>query len=210
MQIAETPTIDLAALQRTRKAVLLVGILLCVGFLLVGTSTWPGGTLVHEVIEWIGIALIIVAIVGRTWCAIYIGGRKAQVLTDTGPYSISRNPLYAFSILGAVGAGAQFGSIVMAVLGGLMALFVFLLVVRKEEQALIKLLGPAYQSYLERVPRFVPDFSQWRDVETLTVRPSLIVMTFFDALVFSLALPLAEGAEFLHEQGVLPSLLSLP
>ena len=210
MQIAAKQSIDLVALQRTRKAVLLVGILLCIGFMLFGTSSWPGGTTVHETIEWAGIVLILIAIVGRTWCALYIGGRKAQVLTDTGPYSICRNPLYVFSILGAVGTGAQLGSMVMALVGGLMAWFVFLLVVRKEEEALVTLLGPAYEAYVQRVPRFFPDFSLWRDVESITVRPSLIVMTFLDALVFSLSIPLAEGIEYLHEQGILLALVQLP
>lgn len=210
MQIAAKQPVDLVGLQRTRKAVLLGGILLCIGFLLFGTSSWPGGTFMHETIEWIGIMLILIAIVGRTWCALYIGGRKAQVLTDSGPYSICRNPLYVFSILGGAGTGAQLGSIVMALVAGLTTWFVFLLVVRKEEEALVTLLGPAYEAYVQRVPRFIPNFSLWRDVESITVRPSLIVMTFLDALVFSLSIPLAEGIEYLHEQGFLLALVQLP
>lgn len=210
MQIAAKRSVDLVALQRTRKAVLLVAILLGVGFLLFGTSTWQSGTFMHETIEWVGIVLITIAIIGRTWCALYIGGRKAQVLADTGPYSICRNPLYVFSILGGAGVGAQLGSMVMTLVGGLMAWFVFLLVVRKEEEALATLLGPAYEAYVQRVPRFLPDFSLWRDVDNLTVRPSLIVMTFLDALVFLLSIPLAEGIEYLHDKGILLALVQLP
>lgn len=210
MEATQPNFADLIAVQRMRKAVLLAGIALCVVFLFFGTSRWPGGTLVHEAIEWTGIALIVIAIVGRTWSSLYIGGRKVSTLVDTGPYSITRNPLYAFSILGAAGAGAQLGSVVMALAGGLMAWIVFLIVVRREEQVLIGALGAPYTDYTSRVPRFLPNIVLWRDSDSLVIRPSIIIVTFFDALLFFLAIPLAEGVEYLHELDLLLNLIQLP
>ena len=208
MEATQPGFVDLIGVQRMRKAVLLVGIAICVAFLFFGTSRWRGGT--HETIEWTGIALIVVAILGRTWCSLYIGGRKAATLVNTGPYSITRNPLYVFSVLGAAGAGAQLGSVVMAIVGALMASLVFLLVVRKEEHVLKAALGAPYIDYLRRVPRFLPNFWLWRDSASLVIRPSLIIVTFFDALLFFLAIPLAEGVEYLHELDILPNLIQLP
>ena len=71
-------------------------------------------------IEWFGIFAIILCIFGRTWTSLYIGGRKNRALLTKGPYSVVRNPLYVFSILGAAGAGAQLGSVISSVIIGLL------------------------------------------------------------------------------------------
>ena len=42
---------------------------------------------------------------------LYVGGRKNAELVTTGPYSMMRNPLYFFSLLGVAGVGAQTGSV---------------------------------------------------------------------------------------------------
>ena len=36
-------------------------------------------------IEWIGIVAIVVCILGRTWCSLYIGGRKIEQFVTEGP-----------------------------------------------------------------------------------------------------------------------------
>jgi protein-S-isoprenylcysteine O-methyltransferase Ste14 len=177
---------------------------------MIGDARWPGGTLVHEIIEWVGIVLIVTAILGRTWCSLYIGGRKIASLVMIGPYSVTRNPLYVFSVLGAIGAGAQVGSALLALATGLIVYLVFLIVAFKEEQALTTEFGAPYQDYVDRVPRFMPDFSLWRDVDKLEVTPRRVAVTFFDGLFFLLAIPLAEGIEYLHDSGTLPTLFVLP
>lgn len=63
----------------------------------------------RAVIERTGGLLILLCIAGRTWCSLYIGGHKERQLIVSGPYSITRNPLHAFSILGTVGIFAVFG-----------------------------------------------------------------------------------------------------
>lgn len=207
---AANSTIDLAHVQLVRKAVLLAAVAACVLLLVFGESRWAGGGLPHETIEWTGIGLIVFCILGRTWASIYIGGRKVRSLVRAGPYSVSRNPLYVFSVIGAAGAGAQMGSAILALAAGLIALLIFYAVVLKEEAALRDRFGAAYREYLATVPRFVPDWSLWQDAEKIEVRPQLIVRTFIDACVFLLAIPLAEGFEWLHEAGYLTSLVLLP
>jgi hypothetical protein len=70
--------------------------------------------------------------------------------------------------------------------------------------------GQTYRDYLDRVPRFFPDFSLWRDVDKVEVSPRLVRVTALDACVFLLSVPLAEGVEFLHDLNLLPKLLTLP
>jgi hypothetical protein len=126
-----------------------------------------------------------------------------------GPYSIVRNPLYVFSILGAAGAGAQLGSITTAMLSGLLAWLVFHVVVRQEERLMAERYGDAFAAYMASVPRFLPDLRLWRDVPTLTVIPRRVVQTFADAMFLLLAVPLAELFEHLQQIGMLPVRLHL-
>jgi protein-S-isoprenylcysteine O-methyltransferase Ste14 len=202
--------IALDRVQLVRKAVLLVLVLISVGFLLFGESRWPSGSGTHELIEWIGLALIVVCIAGRTWCSLYIAGHKVHRLVTLGPYSISRNPLYVFSIVGALGAGAQLGSLTLAAAAAASAAVVFFFVVRMEERALTATLGAPYERYLSEVPRFLPDWTLWKDAEKVEAHPRLILRTFVDACVFLLSIPIAEGFEYLHEIGALPTFLTLP
>ena len=164
-------------------------------------SPWPEGQKIHESLEWLGIGLIVICIVGRTWCTLYIGGRKNTVVVDEGPYSVSRNPLYMFSLLGAAGVGAQLGSFIMMLVVPAIVWLVFRIVVAREEKHLLNGLGEPYRDYVSRVPRFLPRLSLWRNAEYLEVRPSRVVRTFMDACFFLAAIPLAESFEWLQQSG---------
>jgi protein-S-isoprenylcysteine O-methyltransferase Ste14 len=200
--------VDIASVQMARKLGLLVTLaLFCVLFCFGGTR-WPFG--VHEAMRWIGGGLIFVCISGRTWCSLYIGGRKNHELVTAGPYSISRNPLYVFSIIGALGIGAQFGAVTVAVLGGVSAWMVHILVVRQEERLLLAEHGETYTRYLAEVPRFFPRFSRWKNVEVLEVLPRTVARTFADACIFLGAIPVAGGLDLLHHLGLLRVFFRLP
>jgi len=188
-----TPTtLGLGAVQKIRKAAVLIGLIGLVGLSLVSQSIGGVDGEWHEHVEAAGLAAMVVSIVGRAWCSLYIGGRKKSEIVDRGPYSISRNPLYVFSFVGAFGMGAQSGSVTIALLFVLVALLVFSLTVGREEAFLEREFGTAYRVYKARTPRFWPRFGLWRDEEQLTIRPSLFLLTIRDGLVFLFAIPLFE------------------
>ena len=108
-------TAGLQKIQQLRKVALLVGILAVLALAAVSRS-FGGEGLFSELLEMGGLALIAVCIIGRAWCSLYIGGRKTAEIVDRGPYSISRNPLYVFSFMGAFGMGALTGSLTIALL----------------------------------------------------------------------------------------------
>ena len=199
---------DIATVQMARKLGFLVALASLGVLFFFGTSRWPSP--VDEAIEWFGIVLIFVCICGRTWCSLYIGGRKISELVTAGPYSVSRNPLYVFSIIGAIGVGAQLGALTTAVLAGTFVWMVHLLVVVQEERLLSSEHGDAYRAYLVAVPRFLPRFAQWRDVDMLQVSPRVVTRTFLDACMFLAAIPVAEALDFLHQLGVLRVFFRLP
>lgn len=201
---------SISQVQIIRKFVLLVAIAVAIFLFAVTDTIYPSGHAVHELVEWVGILLIVVCILGRTWSSLYIAGRKGRELVTNGPYSTSRNPLYFFSIIGAAGMGAQSGSIVIGLACGAIAALVFYVVVKQEEKLLTGVHGQPYEDYLIKVPRFVPKPSLWHDNKTLTIEPRRVLMTFADALVFLLAVPIAEGFEYMREAGMIPTLLVLP
>ncbi|MGU9537294.1 methyltransferase family protein, partial [Proteus mirabilis] len=84
-------------------------------------------------VEHLGMVAIMVCVLGRAWCALYIGGRKKQEIVTSGPYSLCRNPLYVFSVIGAFGVGAQTGSLSVGLAFALACWGVFLIVARREE-----------------------------------------------------------------------------
>lgn len=178
--------------QKIRKAGVLLALLGLVGFSLVTQSIDGVDGEWHEHVESAGFVAMVLAIVGRAWCSLYIGGRKKSEIVDRGPYSISRNPLYVFSYVGAFGIGAQSGSVTIAMMFVLAAMAVFYLTVQREEAYLQREFGAVYTAYKARTPRFWPRFSLWKDEEQLTIRPVLFLTTIRDGLVFLLAIPVFE------------------
>ena len=86
----ETPLVTtsdphhLRRVQLIRKAVLavcLVGVCVLAGI----SHTLSGDHGFHEGMESFGLALILICIVGRSWCSLYIGGRKKAEIVDRGP-----------------------------------------------------------------------------------------------------------------------------
>ncbi|MET3781783.1 protein-S-isoprenylcysteine O-methyltransferase Ste14 [Brevundimonas sp. 1080] len=199
----------LRRVQLIRKAVLAVCVVgVCALAAITHTAINAEGF--HEAWEAFGLALIIICIVGRSWCSLYIGGRKKAEIVDRGPYSVSRNPLYVFSFIGAFGMGAQTGSVLMSCLFTLIAFLVFYATVRREEDWLKATFGADYEAYMARTPRFWPRFSKWRDQDTLEIKPTLFLTTLRDGLAFLLVIPLFEALEHAQDVGWVHAMFTLP
>jgi protein-S-isoprenylcysteine O-methyltransferase Ste14 len=206
-RIVMAATADLGRFQARRRKVLAV--LIAAIFLVLLFVASAGSDATHELVEKVGAILIFIAILGRTWCTLYIGGRKSADIITGGPYSVTRNPLYVFSAIGAMGIGAMTGSVVVALFFGVFTWLAFLLVIFVEEDYLDRNFGEPYRAYMRRVPRFFPKFWLFRENEMLTVKPQLIYRTFADGLVFVLAYPFFEIVEHFQNIGVLPVVLRL-
>jgi protein-S-isoprenylcysteine O-methyltransferase Ste14 len=201
---------DVAALhrfQRMRRILLAVLLAVVVAGLCLVQASWSQGT--HDLIESVGLSVIVVGILGRMWCTLYIGGRKSAEVVTSGPYSVCRNPLYFFSSVAAAGVGAQTGSILLSIVFFLGCAIAFTIVIRREEAFLSREFGAPYQEYLETVPRFWPNPLLFKDDRELLVRPDRIYTTLGDGAVFFVAKPLMELVEYLQDSGVIPVLLHL-
>jgi protein-S-isoprenylcysteine O-methyltransferase Ste14 len=81
---------------------------------------------------------------------------KQQVLTMTGPYAYTRNPLYFGSFILLIGVAAATRSVASALI--LLAYFglFYSVVMRREERELFQHHGQAFQEYARTVPLFFP------------------------------------------------------
>jgi protein-S-isoprenylcysteine O-methyltransferase Ste14 len=167
-----------------RKRILVVqGLsILAVGSLLFSRPGWDEASTFHEFVEMIGFVLILICIFRRLWSILYVGGRKNSELAVSGPYSITRNPLYLFSTIGAFGIGLMFGSIIVAAALGVCTYAVFGLTARKEETFLRDKLSPTFEAYVARTPRFWPNPRLYRDEHQHTFSTTALRSTFFEPL----------------------------
>jgi len=105
-------------------------------------------------------SIIFGAIVGalglclRAYAAGYL--RKQSVLTVTGPYRYTRNPLYLGSSVLALGAGIATRSWISAAILVVYFALVYAVVMRREEQELFVQHGEAFKAYAAAVPLFFP------------------------------------------------------
>ncbi|MFN3891668.1 MAG: methyltransferase family protein [Beijerinckiaceae bacterium] len=195
--------------QRARK----IALRLLIACLLLGMpfvrSGYPSDEM-HETIKWMGRLLILAGIFGRAWCTMHIGGQKFTELVTYGPFSISRNPLYVFSLIATFGAGLQTASVLFAIVATLGVWIVIDATVRKEETALGARFGESYAAYCARTPRYLPRFSSWRGENVVSVNMQLFYKTILDGFLFFLVVPVAELFDWLQKLGYVPVLLKLP
>jgi len=161
-------------------------------------------------IETLGIGLVIICVLGRSYCAIFIGGVKNKMVIQEGPFSIVRNPLYVFSFLGILGIGLQSGrlSIAMLLIGAF--ILYYKQVVASEETYLLGTFGDAYQEYNQRVPRWWPKWKLWQEPAEILMRPFFLRQTMIDATAFFIAGPTFKLLDILHDQAALPYYITLP
>ena len=197
----------LARYQKLRRLWIFIGIVVTGGLLLSVRTAWDEVAAEH--IELAGICLIWIGIVGRLWSILYIGGHKANAIITDGPYSVMRNPLYFFSTIAATGVGFQTGTLTAGLLFGILCFAAFQIVIRREEKYLSTAFGAPYANYLASVPRFFPKMSLFHDRETREISTHRMYSTLLDGLVFFIAFPLFEFAEYLQETGFIPVLAHL-
>ncbi|MDM9625259.1 isoprenylcysteine carboxylmethyltransferase family protein [Rhizobium sp. S152] len=165
---------------------------------------------IRTILEAMGTLAIFVAIVGRCWSLFYIGGRKNSELVDFGPYSICRNPLYFFSLIGIAGIGAQTGSLVCMAVFVVATYLAFDTAMRGEEAYLGSRYGEAFDDYKRSVPRLLPDPSLWRECEDIPLRSVRAVGSLRDGIVFLGAWLAIEVVRLAQASGLLPVFWTLP
>jgi protein-S-isoprenylcysteine O-methyltransferase Ste14 len=81
--------------------------------------------------------------------------RAATNLVTTGPFSVSRNPIYLGNTVMLLGAAAAFANLWFVALAPCAAFAVTHLAIRREERHMDRTFGAAWRDYARRVPRWL-------------------------------------------------------
>ncbi len=159
-------------------------------------------SLYHEAFELLGNFMVAICAMGRVYSTAFLGGFKNNKLVDHGVYSIIRNPLYFFSLIGI--AGVALISNHLVVMLGLPLFFILLYsrLIAREEGYLLEQFGQDYIDYKKRVPALWPRFSQYRAPETTQMYPKFLNKAFLDAVWWLSALPFIEAVEYLQDLNI--------
>jgi protein-S-isoprenylcysteine O-methyltransferase Ste14 len=156
-----------------------------------------------------GIILVGSAIVGRLWCAEYIAGRKTESLVTDGPYSVCRNPLYFFSLIGGTGVGLCTGSLILATIIPAVFAVIYPAAILSEERILQEAHGEAFDDYVSKVPRFFPKWSLFREPAQYTANTKIFRREMLDTLCFAYIVGLFEMIMALVDGGVIKAFFAL-
>lgn len=178
--------------------------------LLLTDNYWTQHRFIEVLFETFGLCFATVGAFGRLWASVYISGYKVKKLAKEGPYSIVRNPLYLFSLIGAVGIALASESLLITAIVIMAFLLYYPFVVAREENRLAAKHGEGYEEYARRTPRFIPKLSLYQEPKTYVInvpkhRQALLDATFF--IWIYVALQLINHA---HEAGLLPILFRIP
>ena len=99
----------------------------------------------------------IVALAGLVFRGLAAGRLEKNLkLATSGPYALTRNPLYLGSFLLATGFAIAGCSLVLGIALVALFLLIYLPVMRREETFLRQKFGKEFEDYSARVPLFVP------------------------------------------------------
>jgi len=122
----------------------------------------------------VGLSLVVVGLALRSWAVGIL--RKNHVLTTTGPYGLTRNPLYIGSFLMLFGFCALIGDTRNVWFMLVPLVFLYWLRIRVEEQDLERLFGADWAAYARTTPRVFPRhgarvwLADWRFAQWLKSR----------------------------------------
>ncbi len=180
-------------------------VILCLGIVILFTgSYWEDNSVVGGVLFLIGAILAGIATVGRMWCSVYISGYKKNLLVTTGPYSICRNPLYFFSLMGAVGVGLATKTFAIPLIIFILFALYYPFVIRREEKRLAGIHHEAFENYRRKTPRFIPSLLNFGEPEEYTIKPGFLRGRFTDSLWFMWLIGLLALVESLHRHSIVP------
>ncbi len=183
---------------------------LVIALILFTAPIWKQPGVFEFVMNGVGFVFVVIAVFGRLWSSMYICGNKTKTVVQDGPYSITRNPLYVFSFIGAVGIGLGARSLLIVALIIVIFVMIYARTVKHEEKKLEDVLGIKYLQYKANTPRFFPDLTLYRNVPQYIVNVPVFENAFKDAIWFFLGFGVLQIINSLQQYEILPVLFRIP
>jgi protein-S-isoprenylcysteine O-methyltransferase Ste14 len=157
----------------------------------------------------IGCSLVGIACLGRLWCSLYIAGYKTEKLITDGPYSMSRNPLYFSSFLGAIGVGFAAQSLIIPFVVLVAFALIYLPVIKNEEKLLKETHGKYFDIYRSKVPCFFPNLFSLSEPQEYIVKPMIFRRNIVSTFWFVCLIGVLKLIEELHALEIIPVLFTI-
>ncbi|HEV8125474.1 MAG TPA: isoprenylcysteine carboxylmethyltransferase family protein [Gemmatimonadales bacterium] len=117
----------------------------------------------HSWMAWTGVGLVLAGLGHTVWARIHLGRmwsgtvtlKEEHALVRSGPYALTRHPIYTGLILALVGT-VLVRDTLGALAGFALCLVGVILKIRQEERLLLGHFGDAYRGYQAEVPAVVP------------------------------------------------------
>lgn len=186
----------------------LVAILVIIAFIF-GSQIYSLSNIKTTIVDIIALLLVTIGTLGRVWCAFYISGFKNKKVVTDGPYSVSRNPLYLYSLIGAIGIGLVSHSLAVLLFIIIAFAIYYPFVIVGEERKLAAILGQDYQNYVKRVPRFFPNFKLFTQPKEYTVKPKVFYRDLRDVTMFIVTYCLIVLINVLKANEVIPTFFNI-
>jgi protein-S-isoprenylcysteine O-methyltransferase Ste14 len=122
------------------------------------------GSLYHNAnVEWVGFAITLIGLAYSVWARVHLGRNWSGVVTlkedhkliRSGPYRMTRHPIYTGLILAMLGSAISHGT-GDAFLGCVLVMIGFMLKLRREEKLMISQFGDEYRQFKREVPALIP------------------------------------------------------
>ncbi|MFZ4126211.1 MAG: methyltransferase family protein, partial [Rickettsiales bacterium] len=160
----------------------------------------------HFILDYTGYFFVAICVIGRVYCTAFLGGHKNATLITYGPFSVCRNPLYAFSFIGATGIACISNHLILMIAIPAIILMVYTSLIKREESFLKQEFGKEFDAYCARVPRLIPKLSLYEAPETIPMNPRFLLRAIQDGMWWFAAFPLIELIEHLQDSGHLLTL----
>lgn len=130
---------------------------------------WAALSLRSEALSGIGALVLLVGTLFTLWARFSLGtmwssdpiSRESHALKTTGPYALTRNPIYTGALVMFVGTALMSGLGVW-IFYFLVGVVYFEIKIRLEEKLLTETLGGAYARYCQQVPQLIPGLNLLR------------------------------------------------
>ncbi len=121
-------------------------------------------------LDFVGWFFFLAYLTMRIWSTLYVGGVKDRILQTTGPYSVTRNPLYVGGFCFALSIAFFLKSVSLVGLTLVASVAYVRWVIPAEEEVLESIFGEAFREYKRRTPRMIPRPSLYISAPTVEVR----------------------------------------
>jgi protein-S-isoprenylcysteine O-methyltransferase Ste14 len=176
----------------------------------ISASLFPDETSMHDLFDQLGYLLVSICVVGRVYSTAFLGGFKNDMLITSGPFSVVRNPLYTFSLIGVLGIGLMSSHITAMIFLPVAFLLMYHSLIKREEEFLTETFGEEYIAYCKRTPRLIPNFKLYHAPDTVPMTPKYLNKALRDSCFWLAIFPIIELFEQLQDLGYLKPLFFLP